>query len=118
MATIIRDRLPQFRGNLNLVLDDAFREGSRDILIKAKTKAPFLKGGLRKDTGIKRVSNLKWRVSFWSEYARYQEFGGDSKRTIRRYSTAGTGKHYLREAGDEVATKFKLTVRKHAARAR
>jgi hypothetical protein len=118
MAVIIHDRLPQFKGKLNLVLDDAFREGSRDILIKAKTKAPFLKGGLRKDTDVSKVEAFKWRVSFWSEYARYQEFGGDSKRRVRRYSTAGTGSHYLKNAGDEIASKFKMTVRKHTARVR
>lgn len=116
MSVIIHDRMPQFKGKLNLVMDDAFREGSRDILIKAKTKAPFLKGGLRRDTDVSKVGMYKWRVSFWAEYARFQEFGGDSKRRVRRYSTSGTGAHYLRNSGDEVAGKFKYTVRKHTAR--
>lgn len=36
-------------------------------------------------------------------YARYQEFGGDGKRVVKNYTTAGTQAHYLKEAGDSVA---------------
>lgn len=36
-------------------------------------------------------------------YARYQEFGGDGKRVVKNYTTAGTQAHYLRDAGDSVA---------------
>ena len=97
-------------------MNDALREGARDTLIKAKTKAPFSKGDLRGETEIDQKGLLWWRVSFWMEYARFQEFGGDSKRRVRNYSTAGTGKGYLKKSGDEEAKKIVMKFKKHAGR--
>lgn len=117
---VIDDKLPQFKRSLDLVLDDAFRETSRDILIKAKTRAPFLKGGLRADSIAKRLSKLKWRVSFNKEYAGYQEFGQrrDGSHKVRNYSTGGTGAHYLEKSGDEAVQSLKSNIKKHGLRAR
>ena len=116
---IIIDKMPRFKNSLNDVLNDALREGARDILIDAKTKAPFKKGGLRSDTETKGIGKLKWQVSFFKEYARFQEFGGDSKRKVRNYTTAGTGKAYLKNAGDNVSKNRMLgIIRKHLTRAR
>lgn len=114
----INDKLPDFRRSAYRVLDDALREGARDILIKAKTRAPHDKGGLRSDTEINRIGVLKQRVSFWKEYARFQEFGGDSKKRVRRYTTGGTGKRYLKSSGDEIANKINLIFMKHGRRAK
>ncbi len=118
MATIVNDKLPQFTRSLYNVLDDAMREGARDGLIAAKTRAPFYKGGLRSESEVKRISSLFWRISFWKEYARFQEFGGDGKRTVRNYSHSGTGKHYLKTSGDEQAERIASLARKHGIRAR
>lgn len=115
--TIINDKLPSFKGSLYNVLDDALREGARDTLINAKTKAPFSKGDLRGESEVKKNTSLSWRVSFWMEYARFQEFGGDSKRRVRKYSHSGTGAHFLKDSGDEQAKKLNMTMRKHAQRA-
>lgn len=116
---IIIDKMPRFKSSLNDVLNDALREGARDILIDAKTKAPFKKGGLRSDTETKGIGKLKWQVSFFKEYARFQEFGGDSKRKVRNYSTPGTGKAYLKNAGDNVSKNRMLEIiKKHLMRAR
>jgi len=114
----VNDKMPQFKRSLYNVLDDAIREAGRDTLIKAKNNAPFAKGDLRKNSIVDKVVPLKYRVSFWIEYARYQEFGGDSKHTIRKYTTGGTGKHYLKRAGDEEAKKLTMTIKKHTQRAR
>jgi len=115
---IVNNKLPQFERSLFNVLDDAFREAARDTLINAKNKAPYDKGGLRGETEAKRISPLHHRVSFWIEYARFQEFGGDSKRTVKNYKWPGVGKGFLKSAGDEQAKKLVMTIRKHTPRAR
>lgn len=112
----IDDRMPQFRRNLLVVMNDAFREASRDVLVKARIKAPFDKGGLRSESDTHMVAPLWWRVSFWKEYARFQEFGGDANRRVRHYSTGGTGKGYLKSAGDEEARKLNMVIAKHTVR--
>lgn len=118
MSVTVKDRMPQFSRSAKLVLDDALKEGAKDIIVSAKTKAPFQKGALRRDSDVKKISRLLWRVSFWAEYARYQEFGGDGRRTIRKYSTAGTGKGYLGSSGDEVAGRIVRKFKKHGRRAK
>ena len=114
----ITDKMPQFVTKLHLVYEDALRETARDILIKAKNRAPYDKGGLRANADISKPGYLKQRVSFWSEYARFQEFGGSSKRRVRKYSTPGTGKGFLRTSGDEQSKQLFMTLRKHGARIR
>lgn len=118
MAVKIIDRLPRFKQSLYIVLDDALKEGARDIRLHAKEKAPYKMGHLRANSDFKQIGILKWRVSFWEVYARFQEFGGDGKRRIRNYTTAGTGKHYLKNAGDEMVLKLKSILKKHASRAK
>jgi len=114
----VEDKMPQFKRSLYSVLDDAVREAGRDTLIKAKGNAPFKDGGLRANSIVDKVVPMRYRVSFWIEYARFQEFGGDSKRTVTRYTTGGTGKHFLKRAGDEESKKLQITFRKHIQRAR
>lgn len=118
MSVRVDDKLPQFKVVARMVLNDGLKEAGRDTLIKARTRAPFQKGGLRSNSEVKAVSLLWQRVSFWLEYARFQEFGGDEKRTVRRYSTSGTGKHYLRKSGDEMTKKLPMILAKHGRRAR
>lgn len=118
MTPVIIDKMPQFKRSLFSVLDDAMKEGARDTLIVARTRAPFDKGQLRAESDTRRTEPLKWRVSFWKEYARFQEFGGDASKRVRNYGTAGTGAHYLRSAGDEQVKKMNLVIKKHAQRAR
>jgi len=114
----VEDNLPKFATSAYRVLDDALKEGARDILIDSKNKAPFRKGQLRSDTDITRPGNLHYRISYHKEYARYQEFGGDGRRTIRNYTTAGTGKGFLKNAGDKKVQQLNGIFRKHGGRAR
>ena len=118
MITRVINKLPQFGNKAQDVLNDALKEAAKDTLVAAKTRAPFDKGGLRSDTEIKQVKKLLWRVSFWKEYARFQEFGGDNKRTVRNYSSAGTGKKYLERSGDEQVDKMVNKFKKHSIRVR
>ena len=118
MATVINDKLPEFKQSLYDVLDDALKEASRDVIIDAKDKAPFLHGDLRANSEVKRVSRLKWRTSFFAEYARFQEFGGDEKRKVKNYTWSGVGPHFLRNAGDKKVSDLKHLFKKHGLRAR
>ena len=114
----IIDKLPIFQQKLIPIMDDATKEGARDTLIKAKTYAPFKKGGLRGNTEIRHPKMLSYEVYFNQEYARFQEAGGDAKRRVRNYTTGGTGKAYLKRAGDEVFKPLEQKYKKHAWRVR
>ncbi len=116
---VINDKMPQFRRSMLNVMDNALREAARDTLINARIRTPYGKTGhLRSESDIKKVGNLKWRVSYYKVYARFQEFGGDSKRRVRRYTTSGTGKAYLKTAGDDAVNRINFTLMKHGRRAR
>lgn len=115
---IVVDRMPQFKRSAYNVLNDALIEGAKEVLFNAKTKAPYKKGGLRGNSDVHQEKKLLQRISFWIEYARYQEFGGDGKKIVRNYSTPGTGKGYLGTAGDEVTIKLRMMFKKHGQRAR
>jgi hypothetical protein len=117
MSVVIVDRSKPYSIALKTRLNDALREGSRDILVLSNNRAPFDKGHLRSDKDAKQQSPLHWRVSYWKEYARFQEFGGDGKRVVRNYKTNGTGKHYLRSSGDDVAKTMRYIIKKHCGRA-
>lgn len=117
MSVKVVDNLPQFKKSAERVLNDALREGSTEILEISRNKAPFKDGGLRRESDKRERSHLNWRISYWVEYARYQEFGGDGKRVVRKYTTPGTGAHYLENAGDKIKAKMDLKFIKHGRRA-
>lgn len=118
MSVRVVDRMPQFKRNAKSVMNDALREASRDILVLSRNKAPYQKGGLRTDADAKMVKQLHWKVSYYKEYARFQEFGGDSKRRVRNYTTPGTGKKYLSNSGKRVGEKITTLFKKHGGRAK
>lgn len=118
MSVKVTNKMPQFKRILYSVLEDALADGTSDILYRAKTRAPYKKGGLRSDSDNHQEGRLKWRVSFNIEYARFQEFGGNSKRRVVNYSTPGTGKAFLKSSGDEQAGKLGNQFKMHAGRAR
>jgi hypothetical protein len=118
MTYIVNNKLPEFTRSMKNVMDDAMKEAASDGIRDAKDHAPFLHGDLRADSDVKKISNLKWRISFWAEYARFQEFGGDSKRKVKNYTWPGVGAHFLKNAGDEQVNKLKMIYKKHALRAR
>jgi hypothetical protein len=115
---IINDRMPAFKRSVDNVMEDALREGARDILINSRTKAPFKKGALRSNSDVKKMGSLAWRIAYYIEYARFQEFGGDNRRKVRNYTTAGTGAYYLRDAGNDMRHKLDGIFKKHGRRAR
>ena len=113
---IKKDKMPTFRTSAIARMEIALNEAASDILKKSRRKAPYQKGGLRSNSDITR-SVLSRSVNYWIEYARYQEAGGDGNRTVRNYSTPGTGAHYLEESGKEVLDGIEGIFIKHGRRA-
>lgn len=118
MSVRVENRINQFANSAKDKFNDALRESAVNILVASKSRAPFDKGGLRSDTDAKQIVRLHWRVSYWKEYARFQEFGGDGRRIVRRYKTAGTGKKFLSTAGDKEVDNLRNRLRTFADRAR
>ncbi len=113
MSVKITNRFPSWSTQTKARLEIGMSEAVRDIIIQAKRKSPFEKGQLRANTDIMQLRPLHRRVGFHMEYARFQEFGGDLRRRVRNYTTAGTGPHYLRDSGNEIAAKFIMLLRKY-----
>jgi len=116
MATSVKviNNLPKFSKVTKVALNNALNELARDLLIDAKNTAPFLSGGLRSDSGVKTPKPLSKEVYFGKEYAAYQEFGGDGKKRVQNYTTAGTGKKFLSKSGDKQSRRGTMVIKKHA----
>lgn len=113
MSLRVEDNLPTYKRRLYASYQNGLLEAARDILITAKSRAPFDDGRLRGTTQISTPRPFSKRISFLVEYARFQEYGGDGKRRVRQYTTPGTGAHYLKRSGDEGAQKLARTLKKH-----
>lgn len=108
-----------FMRNTDAAIDRALGHMAMDVETLAKSKVPVSNtkasgnsrgggGHLQSAIQHRRTGNKKFEVVANKEYARYQEYGGDGKRTVRKYSTPGTGKRYLRDAGEKVSSKMML----------
>lgn len=115
-TVVVVDRLPEWSRNLHSILDDAVGETAKDILIDSRGKAPYKKGGLRRESDTNQISSMHHRVSYWLEYSAAQEAGKRKGVYFKRYTTPGTGPHFLQTAGDKRVETLKLAIRKHQAR--
>jgi len=91
-------------------LDRALNNMAIDVERLSKAQVPFLHGQLKSSGYHRKDGKLKYIVGFDKEYAAYQEFGGatDKKgvtRIVKKYSTAGKGKHYLADPIQLVTSK-------------
>lgn len=94
-------------------LDNATRAMADATVKTSKITAPMSaipghKGTLRNSSRIERISPLHYAAMYGGEnvpYAGYQERGmrRDGSRKVRHYTTPGTGKHFLKNAGDAIA---------------
>jgi hypothetical protein len=112
----VDDRLPQYSKLLRKALNDGMNELARDVLIDARNNTPFKKGALRRESGVRSPQFLTKIIYYNVEYAHFQEMGGDKKRVIRKYTTAGTGSHFLENAIRKVQPRFSSTIIKHIQR--
>jgi len=85
-------------------VDRALNRMAIDIERYSKATVPVKMGQLRSTGRHVRVGFLNYRTEYNKEYAAFQEWGGDPDRgiVVRHYTTPGTGKFYLKHAGDRV----------------
>ena len=85
-------------------LDSALSRMAKDIKQIASITVPFKSGELQKSIEDQKIGLLRHRVLVDKPYASYQERGmrADGSRVVKKYTTAGTGKGYLKKAGDKV----------------
>lgn len=86
-------------------MDRALNKMAVDIERLAKQVVPHDQGPLHSSGKHVPLRLLRYQVRFDKEYARFQEFGGDKKRKVRRYSKPGKKAHYLRDSGRTIADK-------------
>lgn len=102
MKLKIINNINQFVQKNATAMDRGLARAAVDIERLAKAKVPVDKGQLKASGRHIKVGFMKYRTEFNKEYAAFQEFGGDSTRTVRKYTTPGTGKFFLKNAGDTV----------------
>lgn len=83
-------------------MDRALNKMAIDIERLSKEQVPHNKGQLKASGKHQRIGYLKYAVSYNKVYARFQEFGGDDTRTVRKYSKPGKKKFYLRDPGRQI----------------
>lgn len=106
MGVRVVNKITEFARENEAAMDRALNKMSIDIERLSKEQVPFGKTGHLKASGRhERYGKLKYKTEFNREYARFQEFGGDEKRKVRRYSMPGKKAHYLRDPGVEVSKK-------------
>ena len=95
----IIDNLLKFAQKNEGAMDRSLNRMAVDIERLSKVQVPHDKGQLKASGYHKREGRLKYTVGYNKVYARYQEFGGDDKRVVRKYSKPGKKKFFLRDPG-------------------
>lgn len=108
MASSVRvdDNSDAFRAKVRIAMQSALKDAGSDLLIDARNHAPFKDGGLKRDTDVEPIRTDGIKVWFNVEYAAVQEKGSRKGTQFKNYTTAGTGKHFLRNAGKKMSTVF------------
>lgn len=103
----VDDKSKAFMAANERQMDIALGRMAQDIETIAKVRVPLKSGNLQDMIKKKRVSAKHHQVRADEDYAGYQERGmrKDGSRVVRRYTTPGTGKDYLKGAGQQVAPK-------------
>jgi len=124
----VESKIPQFKRETESKLEMILGTLASKIHTLAVMKAPKSKnimtggkkhsspGNLRASGHSERVNKLSYRVSFGDKlnvpYARFQEYGGDGTRIVKRYTTPGTSKNYLRGSAENILRNANETLRK------
>jgi len=95
----VTDKMLAFVRENAVAMDRSLARMAVDIERLSKAQVPLLTGALRASGHFQRKSPLKYQVIYNKVYARFQEFGGDTGRVVKKYTTPGTKKFYLRDAG-------------------
>lgn len=107
----VESRIPQFRMSTKQAADLMLAKMRNDAFILSKAKVPVKEGDLSASGKQERKAPLHHRVSYGETlsdpYAPYQERGSrrDGSHKVRNYTTAGTGKDFLKNAANNVISK-------------
>lgn len=104
MGSKITDNWLAFFSQSDAVIDLALGNMTIDIERIAKQRVPVNKARLLQSGRGQRIGPKNFQVSFNTEYAAYQEAGqrSDGSRIVHNYSKPGTGRHFLRGAGETI----------------
>lgn len=116
----VQDKSAQFMKVNDRQMDIALGRMAQDIQTIAKVRVPLKSGNLQDRIEKKRISARKHQVRVDEDYAGYQERGmrKDGSRVVRRYTTPGTGKDFLKGAGKQVAPRATSYFRQAASGAK
>ena len=107
MALKIVNKIKEFAKQNADAMDRSLNKMAIDIERLSKEQVPFGEtGGLKASGKHQKIGYLNYRVSYNKRYARYQEFGGDGTRKVRRYSLPGKKKFYLRDPGRQITMRI------------
>lgn len=105
MSLKVIDKMPSFISGNYGAMDRSLNRMAIDIERLSKEQVPVLKGQLRSSGKHRRIGPLKYVMEYLKEYARFQEFGGDGKRTVRHYTYPGKKAFYLRDSAQTIVSK-------------
>lgn len=124
MAVRVDDRMAAFKRANENAMERALARMRNDIFVLSQFKVPFKDGELKSSGDQKQMGRLHHRVLYGEQgaqdYASYQHRGmrKDGSRLVKRYTTAGTGKHFLTDAGKVVAPKSGMYFKREAENVR
>lgn len=102
MGVRVDNRLPRFKQNASDAFDMMLAKMRNDAFVLSQAKVPFEEGDLQASGKQERRALHKHRVSYGESLddprAAYQERGSrkDGSHVVRNYTTAGTGKNFLK----------------------
>jgi hypothetical protein len=113
MSVKMTDNSPQVKARIEKAADELLGALAVDILRASKMVVPVKTGILQNTGAMKRVSPLKWEVSYGKasnaganavKYALYQHSGQrvDGTHKVLNYTTPGTNKGYLLGPAEKV----------------
>ena len=105
----VNRRISQINGGIPVVI----RAALEDMKRISTPITPYLDGPLRADVKI-RVQGRKGTIKWGKKYAAYQERGRrlDGTHVVKRYTTPGTGKHFVKRSAKQMMKKYKKYFRK------
>ena len=120
MAVRIENNLKNFGTNAEVNLGNAVERMALDVKLISKVKVPYKAGTLQGSCVKQKLSRTHHQVIYDTDYASYQERGSrkNGTRVVKNYSTPGTSKGFLKQAGVQVSKNALSYMKQAAARSK
>lgn len=107
MPVKIDSKIPEFINATEAAEELLLDKMESDIFVLSQAKVPKRDGDLAASGSKNKLKPKSRRVAYDEKYAAYQHRGRrkDGTRVVKKYTTAGTGKGFLQEAGAKVVGK-------------